>query len=245
MDAANRSSMRSREGSEEIVPTWVENFLPTTFGGPLKRGTSIALEQAWEDRKMEKSRKTNRSLKFSMKTSVDHPHEDVLTTIKAQHQVLRESIKVLKNEEAAVHLKQRHLARFLPYLKMHSEAEERTIYATLKEIDDAQVATIEAITEHALAKSLVSELEKKDFSSVWDSEIEAKAKVLAELVEHHADEEEEEFFEKARQNLAKIELVAIGQEFRSICKELQAREAEQVQPRRQRGHGERMTLKAH
>ncbi|MBX2995827.1 MAG: hemerythrin domain-containing protein [Bdellovibrionaceae bacterium] len=194
---------------------------------------------------MKKSRNTNSTLKFSMKTSADHPQEDVLTTIKAQHKVLKESIKVLKDEEAAVHLKQRHLAQFLPYLKMHSEAEERTIYATLEEIDDAQVATIEAITEHALAKSLVSELEKKDFSSVWDSETEAKAKVLAELVEHHAEEEEEEFFEKARQNLARIELVAIGQEFRSLCREFQAREAEQVQPRRQRGHGERPVMKSH
>ena len=199
---------------------------------------------------MLKSQATNSRSNF-LKSAKAHAQEmksarfDILSMIKDQHDVLRESIQVLKDPEAAVHLKQKHLAQFIPYLKMHSEAEEQTIYSTLKEIDDAQTATIEAYTEHSLAKSLVSELETKDYSRVWTNEIEAKAKVLAELVEHHADEEEEQFFEKARQNLAKIELKALGEEFYLRCQEYQVRESKQIQSGRQRDHGNRGVSRTH
>ena len=47
---------------------------------------------------------------------------------------------------------------------------------------------------------------------VSNEELKAKAKVLKELVEHHADEEEKEMFPRAKKVLSKEELRALGEQ---------------------------------
>ncbi len=160
--------------------------------------------------------------KSQLKSTEENLGPNILTLIKQQHEILRESIEVLKSEDAEDAKKQSHLARFIPILKMHSEAEEQTIYPVLREVHDeeTEMVTLEAYTEHALAKSLVEELETSGFQYSWTPEIAAKAKVLAELVEHHAEEEEDEFFDMARENLFEIELQSLGAEFLAKCREI-------------------------
>ena len=45
-----------------------------------------------------------------------------------------------------------------------------------------------------------------------NEELKAKAKVLKELVEHHADEEEKDMFPRAKKLLSKDELRALGEQ---------------------------------
>ena len=54
-------------------------------------------------------------------------------------------------------------------------------------------------------------------------EFAAKAKVLKELIEHHADEEEKEMFPKARKLMARGELRELGQRLEQRKSELQGR----------------------
>lgn len=153
-------------------------------------------------------------------SAVHHQTQDVLSIIKDQHDILRKSIRILKNDGADPNDKQDHLAKFISLLTMHSEAEEQTIYDVLKDIQMSEMTTLEAIEEHTIAKNLVQDLEDADYKSYWNNNIAAKAKVLAEIVELHANEEEKTFFKEARKLLTKEELIFIGEEFEKKCREL-------------------------
>ena len=143
--------------------------------------------------------------------------ENVLDIIKDQHKTLKKSIKVLKNENAPSRDKIESLSQFIDLLKMHSEAEEQTLYSLLVDFDDSEMVIRESEEEHHIAKQLMTELESASFKENWDSHAEAKAKVLAEMVEHHAMEEEIRTFKCAKENFSKQELESMGEQFLSIC----------------------------
>jgi hemerythrin superfamily protein len=142
---------------------------------------------------------------------------DILSRIKEQHEKLRVGIKVLKSENASDQDKQERLEDFIDLLKRHSEAEEETIYDVMKSMNDEQTMIFESVEEHAIAKHLVKELEDADYSKRWNHKIAAKAKVLAEIVEHHAKEEEQDLFPDARKVFTKMELDEMGTVFQEIC----------------------------
>lgn len=146
--------------------------------------------------------------------------KDILSLIKEQHETLRISARVLQDETADPIDKQDHLAQFIALLNIHTQAEEQTIYDVLKDIQASEISALEAIEEHEVAKNLVQELEDVDFRSSWNNVISAKAKVLADIVDHHAREEEKVLFKEARRLLTKDELIALGDEFTLKCKEL-------------------------
>jgi hemerythrin-like domain-containing protein len=105
------------------------------------------------------------------------------------------------------------LGTFVDMLRAHSEAEETTLYEFLQEDRESQVMTFEAIEEHAMAKILMDELEAMNFRSRWSNEIEAKANVLMELMEHHMKDEEKDLFPQARRLLNDGEREILGREF--------------------------------
>lgn len=160
--------------------------------------------------------------------------KDVLALIKDQHQILKESIEVIKSDDEKESAKQDHLENFISLLKMHSEAEEETLYSVMREIESEHQTVFEADEEHGLAKILVSELEAMNYKEDWNDEVAAKAKVLVEVVEHHIKEEEDEFFKAARENLASVELQAIGDEFLKKCDEFEESDLEIGQVMNQR-----------
>ena len=154
-----------------------------------------------------------------MKQSVNK-EKDILNLIKEQHDTLRAWIAVLTNDAADPVKKQNCLAKFINLLTMHSEAEEQTIYEVLKDISASELTTLEAIEEHTVAKNLIQDLEDADYKSYWSNHIAAKAKVLADIVDHHAKEEEDLFFKEARSLLTKEELIHLGEVFQTKCNEL-------------------------
>lgn len=76
----------------------------------------------------------------------------------------------------------------------------------------------EAKEEHrAVEKMVLSDLKKTDPGSL---EFSGRAKVLKELIEHHAQEEEEEMFAKAKKNMSKQALQELGQRMQNRKSEL-------------------------
>jgi iron-sulfur cluster repair protein YtfE (RIC family) len=92
-------------------------------------------------------------------------------------------------------------------LDIHAHIEETIFYPTIKREAETRAITLEGYEEHAVIKTLLSELavEPKD-AEQWT----AKLKVLKENVEHHVEEEEGEMFKSAREVLSTEQINEIG-----------------------------------
>jgi hemerythrin superfamily protein len=103
------------------------------------------------------------------------------------------------------------LAKIRTAIEAHTSIEEEIFYPAFKEAgekDDAKTY-FEALEEHRAAGELVlPDLLKTEPSS---EQFSGRAKVLKELVEHHADEEEKEMFKRARALMDKKTLEALGE----------------------------------
>jgi hemerythrin superfamily protein len=106
-------------------------------------------------------------------------------------------------------------------LKAHTTIEEEIFYPAFKaagnKSDDAKMF-FEAMEEHRAAGDLVL---PDLLATPADSEkFSGRAKVLKELVEHHADEEEKEMFKRAKQLMDAAELKALGEQLETRKLEL-------------------------
>lgn len=102
-------------------------------------------------------------------------------------------------------------------LKVHTQIEEEIFYPASREVlsgEDEEMVD-EAVVEHAAAKTLIAEIEAMD---VGEELFDAKVKVLQEMIEHHVEEEEKEYFPEVRKT--EMDLEAIGLQMASRKEEL-------------------------
>jgi hemerythrin-like domain-containing protein len=95
-------------------------------------------------------------------------------------------------------------------LTVHTQIEEEIFYPAFKKAGDSEYSKLyfEALEEHRAVDELVlPDLKKTEPGS---EKFSGRAKVLKELVEHHADEEEKDMFKKASQSMSKEELAELG-----------------------------------
>lgn len=108
-------------------------------------------------------------------------------------------------------------------LNAHSTIEEEIFYPAFKKKGDKQDDAkmyFEALKEHRAARELV--LPDLLGTPVDGEMFSGRAKVLKELVTHHADEEEMEMFPRAKKLLSKEELVALGDQMATRKKQVVA-----------------------
>lgn len=144
---------------------------------------------------------------------------DFVYLLKKHHDFLQESISVLNDQFAEDYDKQWHLSRFLHLLSMHSRAEQETLYRNLSQAKEkeARLQGAAGLEEHDLAFQLGEELYGLSFEDAWSEKIDAKAKVLANLVSHHLKEEESEMFPVAERCLAEADLNGLLREYINKC----------------------------
>ena len=147
----------------------------------------------------------------------------IIQLIKEDHKPLKEGIKVLTSEKATEAQKKKALKAFLMDLKLHAKAEEMSLYKNIIREDDVRTETLEGVQEHAIADYLAKQLERSGFESQWSDKIEAKAKVLADLVKHHIEEEEEEMLPEVSELFEREELMRLGDLYTERYKELKAK----------------------
>jgi hemerythrin-like domain-containing protein len=105
-------------------------------------------------------------------------------------------------------------------LEIHTKIEEEIFYPAFRDAvrsKDDQKMYYEAQEEHHVVKVVIPEVNDSEMSG---PEFAAKAKVLKELVEHHADEEENEMFPSARKAFSRSELQDLGDRMAARKKEL-------------------------
>ena len=138
---------------------------------------------------------------------------NILSLIKEHHQIMKDSIKVLKDESAPKARKQDHLFLFLEMLKAHAKSEQESLYEALETMDELKLIAMEAREEHDIADRLCTEIEALGYENKWTEVIEAKAKVIADFVELHITEEEDEMFEKIKKGLNAAELEDLAADY--------------------------------
>ena len=116
------------------------------------------------------------------------------------------------------------LAKIATEIEVHTTIEEEIFYPAFKEAGEKgedNKMFFEAMEEHRAAGELVlPDLLKTD---VTTDQFGGRAKVLKELIEHHADEEEKEMFPRARTLLGKEALVDLGERMAARKQELMSR----------------------
>lgn len=156
---------------------------------------------------------------------------NAIELLKADHDKVRGLFEQLTNttkraEKTRVEL----LEKIRLELDVHTQIEEEIFYPAFKqavgESDDEEMV-FEALEEHRAAGELVlPDLLETDVTS---DRFGGRAKVLKELVEHHADEEEKEMFKKARQVFDRAQLEELGAQMAERKKELLAMGAERIE----------------
>ncbi len=103
-------------------------------------------------------------------------------------------------------------------LSVHAQIEEEIFYPALRNVADEDLDEMldEAEVEHTGAKQLIAELQG---AQPGDRLYDAKVTVLGEQVKHHAGEEEEQIFRKARR-AKELNLEVLGEQLEARSTEL-------------------------
>jgi hemerythrin-like domain-containing protein len=146
---------------------------------------------------------------------------DAIKLLKNDHAEVRELLDTLEATTTRALKKRRDVVtKIAALLKAHVTIEEEIFYPAFKaagQKSDDDKMYFEALEEHRAAGELVlPDLLGTDLGS---EKFSGRAKVLKELVTHHADEEEKEMFPRAKKLLSREELAALGEQ-------LEARKAE-------------------
>jgi hemerythrin superfamily protein len=134
---------------------------------------------------------------------------DAIKLLKTDHEKVRGLLGQFENATGARREKLR--VQIDRELKVHTQIEEEIFYPAYREAarkKDDQKLYYEALEEHHVVDLVLPEMNDGENNE----ELKAKAKVLKELVEHHADEEESDMFPRAKKLLSKDELRALGQQ---------------------------------
>lgn len=147
----------------------------------------------------------------------DVDNSDIVSLILQDHVILKDLIEIMKDEEASFSEKKAAFAEFAPNLVRHAKPEEQTWYMRMK-AEDMNVEGIEGDVEHMLADQLCESLDRIDD----EDEFKANVKVLAELVEHHIEEEEEEMLPEFKKMASTEERQLLGAAYLQLQEEMDA-----------------------
>lgn len=140
-----------------------------------------------------------------MRTAID--------ILKKDHEKVRELLKKLTDTTTrATKTRKDLLDQIETELTVHTTIEEEIFYPAMKKAaknNEHRQLIAEAFEEHrAVDKLVLPDLKKSKVDSV---QFGGRAKVLREMVEHHADEEEDDMFPLANKLLSKEQLHELGE----------------------------------
>ena len=142
---------------------------------------------------------------------------DVYKLLHEDHQKVKSLLKELEDTtEKAEKTRDRLIREVEMELTIHSEAEEKFFYPRLQAKSETKDLAYEAIEEHKVVKTLLTELVSEPKGT---AEWSAKLSVLKENVEHHIEEEEGELFTKAKRVLARDDAEAIAETIEAFKEE--------------------------
>jgi len=149
--------------------------------------------------------------------------QDAIALLTSDHETVRDLLSQLEETTDRGSKKRMDLLQRLGVeIRVHAKIEEEIFYpaykGAAKNKEDSKLF-FEATEEHGLVDIVLPALEETDPTS---EPFGAKAKVLKDLIEHHAEEEETEMFPKAKKLLGKERLKELGAQMQDRKEELTA-----------------------
>lgn len=154
-----------------------------------------------------------------------HP-DDIIQLIKKDHKPLKPLLAILKNENIPYLEKKDAFQKLSPLLEAHMKPEQETWYKCLRSNGTYMVELTEGELEHRLAEQICKDMKVTTNERSFMS----KAKVLAEMVDHHIRVEERDLlpdFESTTTLDERIELGLIYLEMQQRIESLQNAERHQ------------------
>ena len=135
---------------------------------------------------------------------------DAIVMLKEDHKEIRALFREFRTSSTTKARKGKIVEKLIELLTVHTYIENEVMYPRVRALlPDLEEDVLESYEEHHVADVLVMEL----VPMTWkDERFEAKATVLIENVEHHIEEEEQEWFPKVREGLTRTQLREIGAE---------------------------------
>jgi len=135
--------------------------------------------------------------------------------LKKQHKSVKALFKKVENTEDGRRRRQL-MDQIANELKIHTKIEEEIFYPAVREIGTSKAEEMvdEAYEEHHVVDLVLAELPTVDPE---DERFAAKMTVLSELVEHHADEEEDEMFPTCEKKLGRERLEQLGEQMQQVA----------------------------
>jgi hemerythrin-like domain-containing protein len=156
---------------------------------------------------------TTRAKTTRAKAKTTNRPPDAISLLVKDHETVRGLLSKLENAAGSRREKAQELVDKIDQeLKIHTQIEEEIFYPAFRDAVRSKgdkKLYFEAKEEHHVVKLVMPEVTDNDNES--NEEFAAKAKVLKELVEHHADEEEKEMFPRAKKAFDKDELRELGE----------------------------------
>lgn len=148
--------------------------------------------------------------------------KSAIELLKEDHKKVKALLAELTETTPRAEKKRRQLLdKIEQELRIHTHIEEEIFYPAFKEAGNSEHAKVyfEALEEHRAVDELVLPDLKK--TSPTSEKFSGRAKVLKELIEHHAEEEEKDMFKKATKAMTKEALADLGKKMTDRKHELQ------------------------
>lgn len=158
-----------------------------------------------------RGKKTSSSFRES-ETEFVNEGGDIIELILEDHRPLKDLIEKLKDSDVDPGDKMVAFEEFASLLMIHAKPEEESLYTYMKNDEDLRTEGMEGQVEHELADQLIAEIKAESDPDMWQ----AKVKVLAEMVEHHIEEEEETLLPDFKKESSAEEREELGQKFMEL-----------------------------
>ena len=163
-----------------------------------------------------KSKSSSRSA--AAKKAAETRAKDAINLLKADHRKVEQLFKDFEKAKEDDGRKQQIAMQICNELKVHTRIEEEIFYPESREFLKDEDIVNEAIVEHQAAKDLIAQIEGMEPS---DEMYDAKVTVLQEMIEHHVEEEEKEYFPEVQKS--EMDTKAIGERMMARKEELMGR----------------------
>jgi len=147
---------------------------------------------------------------------------NAIDMLREDHEKVRELLSQLSSTtNRAAKKRSDLLQKVKKELLIHTQIEEEIFYPAFRDsqADESKKLFYEAKEEHRAVDELV--LPDVENTEPASEEFAGRIKVLKDMIEHHAEEEEQEIFPKAKKALSKEELEELGERMAERKQELE------------------------